>query len=676
MPTTLPYGTWPSAITSELLVEQVVRLGDVDVAGDEVWWNEGRPAEAGRQVLVSARPGQPGVDRLTEGFSARTAVHEYGGTPYALLPGEDGGTRVVFAHWADQRLWLIDPGQDPVPLTPAPAVPRGDRYADLAPVPGGRWLLAVRERHATTGSDAVGVDNDVVAIPVPDPAGSTGPAGPVGTDDRRAITVVASGHDFYAAPRCSPDGRRVAWISWDHPAMPWDATELWTADLDLDGGSGGGDGGGTTGARRVAGGPAESVLEPVWSPDGRLHHISDRSGWWNLYDDAGGALAPAEAEFSGPLWQLGRSSYVFLTDGRLVATWSAPGGERLGLVDGTGLHPVELPFTSFSSLRASGTDVVCVAGSPTTDPAVVRITVDTGEVEVLRRSRAAAVDPAWLSAPEAVEFPTAGGRNAHALWYAPKNPDASAPEGERPPLVVVSHGGPTSSATPVLNHAIQYWTSRGFGVVDVDYGGSTGYGREYRQRLAGSWGIVDIDDCVAAARWLADRGLVDGERMVIRGGSAGGYTTLAALTFRDVFAAGASHYGVADLELLARDTHKFESRYLDGLIGPYPEAIATYHERSPIHHVEGLDRPLILFQGLEDVIVPPAQADLIAAALAGRGVPVAHLAFAGEQHGFRQAATIRRVIDTELTFYGRVLGFTPADTTEPFTIVNEDALAG
>jgi dipeptidyl aminopeptidase/acylaminoacyl peptidase len=672
MPDTLPYGTWPSVITSELLVEQVVRLGDVDVTGDEVWWNEGRPAEAGRQVLVSARPGQPGVDRLPEGFSARTAVHEYGGTPYALLPGGTGGTRVVFAHWADQRLWLADPGQDPVPLTPEPSVPRGDRYADLAVVPGGRWLLAVREHHATTGSDAVGVDNDVVAIPLPDPAAPT-PAGPGGgRTDGRTITVVAAGHDFYAAPRCSPDGRRVAWISWDHPAMPWDATELWVADLD--------DEGRTTGARRVAGGPAESggsesVVEPVWSPDGRLHHISDRSGWWNLYDDTGTALAPTAAEFSGPLWQLGRSSYVFLADGRLVATWSAPGGERLGVVDGSGLHPVELPFTSFSSLRATGADVVCVAGSPTADPAVVRISVDTGAVEVLRRSRAAAVDPVWLSVPEAVEYPTTGDRRAHALWYAPKNPDVSAPGDERPPLVVVSHGGPTSSATPVLNHAIQYWTSRGFGVVDVDYGGSTGYGREYRQRLVGRWGIVDIDDCVAAARWLAERGLVDGERMVIRGGSAGGYTTLAALTFRDVFAAGASHYGVADLELLARDTHKFESRYLDGLIGPYPETIATYHERSPIHHVDGLDRPLILFQGLEDVIVPPAQADLIAAALAARGVPVAHLSFAGEQHGFRQAATIRRVIDTELNFYGRVLGFTPADAADPFTIVNEDALA-
>jgi dipeptidyl aminopeptidase/acylaminoacyl peptidase len=671
MPASFSYGTWPSAITSDLLVEQVVRLGDVDVADDgvdgEVWWNEGRPAEAGRQVLVSARPDRPAADRLPDGFSARTAVHEYGGTPYALLPGGSGGTRAVFANWADQRLWLVEPGQEPVPVTPEPAIPRGDRYADLAVVPGGRWLLAVRERHATTGSDALGVDNDVVAIPLPDPAAPVdAPTG--GSNGDRTITVVAAGHDFYAAPRCSPDGRRVAWISWDHPAMPWDATELWVADLD--------DEGRADGARRVAGGPGESVLEPVWSPDGRLHHISDRSGWWNLYDDTGSALAPSEAEFSGPLWQLGRSSYVFLADGRLVATWSAPGGERLGVVDGTGVHPVELPFTSFSSLRASGASVVCVAGSPTADPAVVRISVDTGEVEVLRRSRTAALDPAWVSVPEAVEYPTTGGRSAHALWYAPKNPDVAAPEGERPPLVVVSHGGPTSSATPVLNHAIQYWTSRGFGVVDVDYGGSTGYGREYRQRLVGSWGIVDIDDCVAAARWLADRGLVDGERMVIRGGSAGGYTTLAALTFRHVFAAGASHYGVADLELLARDTHKFESRYLDGLIGPYPEAIATYHERSPIHHVEGLDRPLILFQGLEDVIVPPAQADLIAAALADRGVPVAHLSFAGEQHGFRQAATIRRVSDPELNCSGRVLGFTPADGSEPFTIVNEDALDG
>jgi dipeptidyl aminopeptidase/acylaminoacyl peptidase len=643
-------------------VEQVVRLSDVVVAGDELWWNEGRPTEGGRQVLVATINGAPGdrlpEDRLPEGFSARTAVHEYGGSSYAVLRAEGERPAVVFANWADQRLWIATPGSEPVPLTPEPAVARGDRYADLAVVAGGEWLLAVRERHATDSGGAAGVDNDVVAVAVGaagDPHGE-----PV------ACNVIAAGRDFYSSPRPSPDGTRVAWVAWDHPAMPWDSTELWVADLA---------GGALVGQpRMVAGGPGESVVQPRWSPDGRLHYISDRTGWWNIYDEEGTALAPLDAEFARPDWVLGQSSYTFLDDGRLVATWSPPGGARLGLVaDGT-VHPLDLAWSSFASLQAAGRGTVAaVAGSPTSAPAVVRINVDDGDVEVVRASRATAVDAAWLSVPEAIEFPTEGG-TAHGLWYRPTNPLAVAPAGELPPLVVEVHGGPTSAASPVLDYGIQYWTSRGFGVVDVDYGGSSGYGRAYRERLQGRWGVVDIDDSVAAAMWLAEQGLVDRDRLLIRGGSAGGYTTLGALAFRDVFAAGASHFGVADPELLARGTHKFESRYLDGLIGPYPEAIAVYQERSPLQHIDGFDRPLILFQGLEDEIVPPQHAELIAAALAARGVPVAHLSFAGEQHGFRQAATIRRVIDTELNFYGRVLGFEPHDRAEAFEIVNAGAL--
>jgi dipeptidyl aminopeptidase/acylaminoacyl peptidase len=711
MPTTLPYGSWPSIISSELLVEEAVGLSDVKVSGDEVWWNEGRAQESGRQVLVSSKGGGVPTDRIPVGFSCRTAVHEYGGNSYALISEPaDEATRAVFTQWADQCLWILDESGTPRRLTAKPSVSRGHRFADLSVVAGGRWLLAIRERHAFPGSDAAGVDNDVVAIalptattvgetpasagetpasagetaageaPVPEPI----PAGdpllardptPAAAADADAdadgaasagtlapvIEVVASGHDFYAFPRPSPDGRRVAWVSWDHPSMPWDSTELWVADLAEDAS--------VSGTRKVAGGPGESVTQPVWSPDGRLHYISDRSGWWNIYLEDGTTVAPLDAEFAGPDWQLGQSSYVFLDDGRLVATWSAPDGQRLGVVPPDGTYPgepggehlqaVPVGYTSIHFLRAQGAFVVAV---------------DTGAVEVLRRSRTTSLDSAWLSVPEAIEFPTTGGLRAHALWYAPTNPDVGGPPGERPPVMVISHGGPTSATSAVLSYGIQYWTSRGFGVVDVNYGGSTGYGRAYRQRLDGRWGIVDVDDSVAAARWLADQGLVDGERMVIRGRSAGGYTTLAALTFRDVFAAGASHFGVADLELLARDTHKFESRYLDGLIGPYPEAIDTYHERSPIYHVEDLRRPLILFQGLEDAVVPPAQASLIADALAQRGIPVAHLTFEGEQHGFRQAATIRRVIDTEMAFYGRVLGFVPADATEPFEIVNEEAL--
>jgi dipeptidyl aminopeptidase/acylaminoacyl peptidase len=657
MPKTLPYGSWPSLVSSALLVEAVVRLGDVAVLGDEIWWVEGRPAEAGRQVLVSAAAGADPVDRIPAPFSCRTAVHEYGGNSYTLLPAPDGGVRALFANWADQALYLTGTG-GPERLTPQPDVARGLRFADLAPVAGGEWVLAVRQLHAIADESAEGVDNDIVAIALPGNA-HAGPG---------EQHVLAAGHDFFGAPRPSPDGRRVAWISWDHPSMPWDSTELWVADL--------GGGAGVSNARKLTGEPGESVVQPRWSPDGRLHYISDRSGWWNIYTEDGTAVAAMDAEFSTPDWILGQTSYVFLDDGRLVATWSAPGGERLGVVDPERApQALDLAPTQFGYLRPQGNTVVAVAGSPTTDPAVVRIDVDTAGVEILKRSREQSVDPAWISVPEAIEFPTSGGRTAHALWYPPNNPDVVGPDDERPPLMVISHGGPTGGTSSVLSYGTQYWTSRGFGVVDVDYGGSSGYGREYRRQLNGTWGIVDIDDCVAAARWLADQGLVDGDRMVIRGGSAGGYTTLAALTFRDTFAAGASHFGVADLELLAKHTHKFESRYLDGLIGPYPEAIDVYRERSPIHHVEGLTKPLILFQGLEDEVVPPEQATLIAEALAARGVPVAHLTFEGEQHGFRQAATIKRVADTELAFYGRVLGFTPTDPVEPFEIVNEEAIS-
>jgi dipeptidyl aminopeptidase/acylaminoacyl peptidase len=655
MAKTLPYGSWPSLISSTLLVEAVVRLGDAAAAGGEIWWLEGRPSEGGRQVLVSSAGGAV-TARLPDGFSCRTAVHEYGGSSYALVAAPGGGAQALFANWSDQALYLTGP-EGAKRLTAEPEVPRGLRFADFAPVSGGTWVLAVRQRHAIPDEAAEGVDNDVVAIALPGH-----PSVPAGEQ-----RVLVSGHDFYSAPRPSPDGRRVAWVSWDHPSMPWDSTELWVAELDA--------GAQVSGARRVAGGPGESVTQPRWSPDGRLHYISDRSGWWNIYTEDGTAVAPMQAEFSGPDWVLGQSSYTFLDDGRLVAVWSASGGERLGVVDPErGVQPLDLPFTSFDSIVPAGTSIVTVAGSPTTEPAVVRIDVDGGSITTLKRSRERTVDPGWISVPEAIEFPTSGGRTAHALWYAPKNPDAVGPDDERPPLMVISHGGPTSATTSVLRYAIQYWTSRGIGVVDVDYGGSTGYGREYRRQLNGTWGIVDIDDCVAAARWLADQDLVDGDRMVIRGGSAGGYTTLAALTFRDVFAAGASHFGVADLELLAQHTHKFESHYLDGLIGPYPEAIELYQARSPIHHVDQLTAPLILFQGLEDAVVPPEQAAMIADALARRGVPVAHLTFEGEQHGFRQAATIRRVAETELSFYGRVLGFAPADPVEPFEIVNEEAL--
>jgi dipeptidyl aminopeptidase/acylaminoacyl peptidase len=643
--TTAPHGSWSSPISAELVAAGGVSLDEVRVAAGAVHWIEGRPLEGGRQVVCRAVRGQPPEDLVPEGFNARTRVHEYGGGSY-LVTDE----ALVFSNFADQRLYRLDPGSGgPRPITPEPPGPAAHRYADASPTPDGRRLVCVRERH-----EHGRVDNELVAVP----AAGGGP--PV---------VLAAGRDFYATPRVSPDGRRLAWLEWDHPNMPWDGTELKLAELTGDGLAGD--------PVTVAGGPEESVFQPAWSPDGVLHLVCDASGWWNLYrvgaDGALEALYQAEEEFGHPQWVFGLSTYAFLPGGRIASIHGLGPMQRLGILepDGT-LNDLELPFTSFypPQLRAVGDRLACIAGGPTQAAAVVVIDPPSGGVHVLRSSEDRELDPGHLTVPEPIEFPTEGGRTAHALYYPPANRDAKGPEGERPPLVVASHGGPTAGVTSTLHVGYQFFTSRGIAVVDVDYGGSTGYGRAYRGRLDGQWGIVDVDDCVAAARYLADRGDVDPARLAIRGGSAGGYTTLCALTFRDAFTAGASYYGVADLARLARDTHKFESRYLDRLIGPWPQAEALYRERSPIHFTDRLSCPVILLQGLEDEVVPPAQAEMMAAALDAKAIPYAYLPFPGEQHGFRQAAHIRRALEAELYFYGRVFGFDLADQVDPVPIAH------
>ncbi len=564
-------------------------------------------------MIVRWRPGGEPVDVLPPPFSARTTVHEYGGGAFCVRDGT-----VFFSNFDDQRLWRLDPGQPPRPITDE----AGARYADGDLSPDGTRLACVHERH---------LDGEVVNDLVVVPADGSGPP-----------AVVAGGHDFYAAPRHSPDGRLV-WLAWDQPRMPWDGTELEPGP--------------------VAGGPEESVSQPRWSPAGALHWISDRTGWWNLYRE-GEPLRPADAEFAGPDWGFGQSTYAFLPGDRVVATWTAGGTGRLGVV---GEAPLDLPYTSFSSVRAFGERVAAIAASPTQAPAVVIVDPTDGTVDVVRRSRPTPVDPGYLSSPQPLDFATTGGRTAHALFYPPANRDCEAPAGELPPLVVTSHGGPTGAASTDLNLRTQFWTSRGIAVVDVDYGGSSGYGRAYRRQLHGQWGVVDVDDCLAAARHLAGAGRVDGRRMVVRGSSASGLTALLALT-RGVFAAGASLYGVADLSALATDTHKFEARYLDGLVGPWPEAAEIYRTRSPLHQADRLSAPLIIFQGLDDKVVPPAQAEVLVAALRAAGLPFAYLTFEGEGHGFRKAETIRRVVEAELSFYGQVLGFEPADDIEPVEI--------
>jgi dipeptidyl aminopeptidase/acylaminoacyl peptidase len=644
---TLPHGSWPSPISASLVAAGGIGVGGPAAHGPDVVWSELRPAEGGRVVLVRRRGSGRAADVLPAPWSARTRVHEYGGGAWWL-----GGTAIWFANWDDQRLYRLDDGRtQPVAVTPEPPDRHAWRYADGAVSPDGRWVACVREDH--TGPDEC--RNEVVLVP------ADGSVDPV---------VVVSGPDFVAAPRWSPDGSHLSWIEWDHPNMPWDGTELRVATV--------------TGSEEpaaapvvglaltVAGGPAESVVGAEWTTDGRLVFATDRSGWWNLASWRPGAertdaLTDLDAEIGGPQWVFGLCPWAELPDGRLAVVVTESATDHLAVleVDGS-VRRLATPFTAVDGVAVTERGgILVVAAGPTALPAVAEVDPATGAVTEHRPPDDLGIDPAWFSVAEPVEFASEGGRRAHAFLYRPTGADVAGPPDERPPLLVISHGGPTSHTRPALSLKVQYWTSRGFAVVDVNYGGSTGYGRPYRRLLDDAWGIVDVQDCTAAARHLADIGVVDPARLAIRGGSAGGFTTLAALTSSDVFAAGCSLYGVADLEALARDTHKFESRYLDGLVGPYPEARQTYVERSPITHTDRLSCPLLVLQGLEDEIVPPNQAEAIVAALAAKGIPHAYIAFEGEQHGFRQAASIVRSLEAELWFYGKVFGFAPADRIEP-----------
>jgi dienelactone hydrolase len=488
---------------------------------------------------------------------------------------------------------------------------------------------------------------------------------PLDGDTHENIHILQAGNDFYSTPRLSPDGSQLVWLTWNHPNMPWDGCEIWVANLDAHGF--------ISSAQCIAGGPDESIFQPSWSPDGVLYFVSDRNNWWNLYrwrNNQVEAVCPKEAEFGTPQWIFGMSTYGFIAPERIICWYSGPQGSNLAYLNTqTGeLTPLEIPYTSVDKVVANSQQVVFLAASPTVAPEIVRLDAASGKLEVLRRLQHEQLDSACISVPELIDFPTENNLTAYAYYYAPKNADYSAPAGELPPLLVCSHGGPTSAASSNLNLSIQFWTSRGFAVVDVNYGGSSGYGRAYRERLKGQWGIVDVDDCVNAAKYLVQRGDVDGNRLAIRGGSAGGYTTLCALTFRDTFKAGASYYGVSDLTVLATDTHKFESRYLDGLVGPYPERKDLYYQRSAINFTDQLSCPVIFLQGLEDKVVPPSQAELMVDALRAKKLPVAYVAFEGEQHGFRRAENIKRSLEAELYFYSRIFHFEPADKIEPIEI--------
>jgi dipeptidyl aminopeptidase/acylaminoacyl peptidase len=636
-----PFGSWKSPITSDLIVSESIGLGLVKLDGDDAYWIEMRPSEGGRQVIVRLDRDGTRVDVTPPGFNARTRVHEYGGGDYVVQDGV-----VYFSNFSDQQIYRQTVGSTPERLTGS-----DDRlrYADAVVDSERNRLVCVREDHSEKDREAV---NTIAAIPLS------------GADAQ----VLVSGKDFYSSPRISPDGARLAWLSWSHPNMPWDGCELWVGEIDA--------AGNIAGQQCIAGGISESVFQPEWSPDGMLYFVSDRSGWWNIYrapaDGKVECVCEMEAEFGAPQWIFGLSTYAFESAKRIVCTFARKGIWQLGLVDTStgGLETIDAGYSDISYVTTSAGRAVFRAGSPTEPLSIIDLDLATREAKVLQRANKVRIDSRYLSEAQPIEFPTENGLTAHGFFYLPKNSDFTAAANEKPPLLVKSHGGPTSATIAVLMLSIQYWTSRGIAVLDVNYGGSTGYGRAYRERLNGNWGVIDVDDCVNGAKFLAGRGDVDGSRLMIDGGSAGGYTTLCALTFRDEFKAGASYYGVSDLEALEEDTHKFESRYSDSLIGPYPERRDLYTARSPIHFADKLSCPVIFFQGLEDKVVPPNQAEMMVEALRKKGMPVAYVAFEGEQHGFRRAENIKRALDGEAYFYSRVFGFELADPVEPVVIEN------
>jgi dipeptidyl aminopeptidase/acylaminoacyl peptidase len=608
--------------------------------GDDLYWSELRPSEGGR-IVVCRRADDGAISDVTpEGFNARSRVHEYGGGHYGVKDGT-----VYFTNFKDQRLYRQDAGAAPLAITPAADIRHADMLVDT---PRGR-VIAVREDHTTGTPEAV---NTLVSLDA---------------EGKGELITLASGNDFYSTPKLSPDGDRLAWQTWNHPNMPWDGAEVWVGELDRDGR--------VISKRLIAGGDNEAVQQPSWSPSGELYFVSDRNDWWNIYRARGEGDEPVArraAEFGAPQWIFGQRFFDFSGPDEIVCIYSDTGGARLGRIDlNTGqLHHLELFYSRLHNIQVSGRKVAMYASTATLAERVLVIDLDTLAQEVVKTSNPAHIEQGYFSVPRPIEFPTENGKTAHAFYYPPRNQDHEAPEGEKAPLIVQVHGGPTGSAGPTYPFEYQYWTSRGFALVDVNYGGSAGYGRAYRQRLNGRWGVVDVDDSINAARYLVDEGLVDPKRIAVTGGSAGGYTVLLSLTKRDFYNAGSSQYGIGDLELFIQETHKFESRYCETLVGPYPQRVDVYRDRSAIHFADHLACPVILFQGLEDKVVPPDQAEMFVAACQEKGLPYAYVAYEGEQHGFRQDKNIKRTIEGEQYFFSRVFDIEPADQIEPVPIEN------
>lgn len=653
MAQTKPYGSWLSPIDAALAAAHDGSPAYVGFVGDEAWWTEPRPAEGGRRALVRRRPDGREESVLPAPWNVRSRVIEYGGPPWTAhaRAGDPRGPLLVFADFADQRLYAYEPdvpGAGPRPLTPVSDVGGGLRWADLRLLPDRGEVWCVLEEF--TGERPTDVRRVVAAVPLDGSAAG----------DRSAVRELSDGrHHFVTGPRLSPDGTRAAWLAWDHPRMPWDGTELLVADVRPDG---------TFAPPHVlAGGPDESIVQAEWDRRGRLLFVSDRTGWWNLYraapDGTAIALCPREEEFGGPLWQLGLAWFAPLDSG-LVAVVHGTGATALGILDPETGEVVDAagPWSEWSpSLAVSGTRVVGIAASPRSAYEVVELDTRTGRARVVGAAHDDPVDPTYYPEPQIRTFLGAEGREIHAHIYPPHHPGHLAPDDELPPYVVWAHGGPTSRAPLVLDLAIAYFTSRGIGVAEVNYGGSTGYGRAYRDRLREQWGLVDVDDCAAVALALAEEGTADRARLAIRGGSAGGWTAASSLTTTDVYACGTIIYPVLDLDGW-RDgqTHDFESRYLETLIGPYAEVPGRYEERSPAHHADRISAPFLLLQGLDDVVCPPAQCERLLERMERSGVPHAYIAFEGEGHGFRRAETMIRALEAELSLYAQVFRLDPA----------------
>jgi dipeptidyl aminopeptidase/acylaminoacyl peptidase len=637
-----PYGTWKSPVTSDLIASAGIRFGDTQIDGEDIYWIETRPGQGGRNTIIRRASDGGQTEIISTPYNARSRVHEYGGG--AILA--DRGA-VYFSNDEDRQIYRVIPGKAPEKLSNEENM----RYADFVPDHPRKRLILVREDHSRAGKEPV---NTLAVLPL---------------DGNGKTEVLVSGNDFYASPRLSPDRSQLTWLTWNHPNMPWDGTELWLADIREDGG--------LENKRRIAGGAAESIFQPEWSPGGILYFVSDRSGWWNLYRLKAGQIEPVlpmEAEFGMPRWVFGMSTYAFASAERIICTCGKEGIWSLASIDipPKRLKIYELSFTYIDGIRATAGKTVFNAASPTEVPSLVEFDLRSEGLQVLRQSSRVGIDEEYISIPQSIHYPTADGSTVQAFFYRPRNKDYRAPDNERPPLIVMIHGGPTAAADNGLKLKIQYWTGRGFAVLNLNYRGSTGFGRAYRRLLNGQWGVAEVEDCIYGAKYLVDKNLADENRLLITGGSAGGFTVLAALTFHNLFKGGASYYGISDLEVLARDTHKFESRYLDCIVAPYPEKREIYLQRSPIYYTDQLSSPVIFFQGLEDNVVPPSQSEKMVEALRKNKIPVAYVTFEEEGHGFRRSENIKRALDAEFYFYSRIFGFEVADEIQPVNIENLD----